>query len=169
MSRIDQEEILLKANKKLSWGILGFLALIPLVIILYIVKILPYTFEDIIIVCSCILFFSVLPFFVNKFFYNESFIAHCNLYCLELLVLMLIFNPVVDLSLLYFVLPIVSLIYLNRGILHKMSMIAFAGMILVKGSKLGYSIASDKSTAIDFNPMYMDLLVSTIEFIVLSR
>lgn len=168
MSGIDQKDILLKANKKLSLGILGFLVLIPLVVVLYIVKKLPYTFEDTIIVCGCILFFSVLPFFVNKFFYNESFIAHCNLYCLELLVLMLTFNPLVDLSLLYFVLPVVSLIYLNRGILHKMSMIAFAGMILVKGSKLGYSIVSGKSTKIDYNPMYMDLLVSTIEFIVLA-
>lgn len=81
---------------------------------------------------------------------------------------MLAYNPVADLSLLYFILPIVSLIYLNRGILHKMSMIAFAGMILVKGSKLGYLIVNGMGEKMDLNPLYTDLLVSTVEFIVLA-
>lgn len=168
MSGIDQKDILLKANKKLSLGILGFLLLIPLVVVLYIMEILPYTLEEMVITCGSILVLSVLPFLINKFFYNESFISNCNLYCLELLFLMLAFNPVVDLSLLYFVLPIVSMIYLNRGILHKMSMIAFAGMILVKGSKLGYLIVNGMGVETDLNPLYTDLLVSTVEFIVLA-
>lgn len=168
MSGIDQKDILLKANKKLSLGILGFLLLIPLVVVLYIMEILPYTLEEMVITCGSILVLSVLPFLINKFFYNESFIANCNLYCLELLFLMLAFNPVVDLSLLYFVLPIVSMIYLNRGILHKMSMIAFVGMILVKGSKLRYLIANGMGVETDLNPLYTDFLVSTVEFIVLA-
>ena len=119
MSGINQKDVLLRANKKLSLALLGFLGLIPLVVIVYHMGILPYSFNEMMVVCGCVLFFSVVPFVVNKFCYNEHIISSCNLYCLELLLLMLACNPILDLSLLYFILPIVSLIYLNRNILNK--------------------------------------------------
>lgn len=168
MSGIDQKGILLKANKKLSLALLGFLVLIPVVVILYNKHILPYSFNEMMIICGCVLFFSVIPSLMNKFCYNEYYISSCNLYCMEFLLLMLAYNPILDLSLLYFVLPIVSLIYLNRNILHKMSLIAFAGMILVKGSKLGYMVYSGNKPVNGWNTLYLDILVSTVEYIVLA-
>ncbi|MBQ1171054.1 MAG: response regulator [Lachnospiraceae bacterium] len=168
MSGINQKDVLLRANKKLSLALLGFLGLIPLVVIVYHMGILPYSFNEMMVVCGCVLFFSVVPFVVNKFCYNEHIISSCNLYCLELLLLMLACNPILDLSLLYFILPIVSLIYLNRNILHKMSMVAFVGMILVKGSKLGYFVYSGNKPADGWNTLYMDILVSTVEYIVMA-
>lgn len=168
MSGIDIKEILLKANKRLSLAILGFLLLIPLVVALFFMQILPYTMEELLIVCGCILVFSVAPFFINKFIYNEYFISSCNLYCLELLLLMLAYNPILDLSFVYFVLPVVSLIYLNRSILHKMSMIGFGGMLLVKGSKLGYYVFNGINLETKVNNLYSDFLVSTVEYIVLA-
>ena len=137
MTGMESKEIFTKANKKISFFLLGFLLLIPLVIVLYLTNILTYESKEVIALCVCVFILSVAPFFINRFSYNENFNCSCNLYCLELLLLAIAFNPLWDLTLVYLVMPVVSLIYFNRGVLHKMSIIAFLGMMFVKGVRLG--------------------------------
>lgn len=166
MSGVDIKKNLINANNKLSKALLGFLLLIPLVIALYFMKILPYTMEEIWIICGGILLLSVCPYFANKNLYNEFFLSSVHLYCLELLLLILAYNPVINLSFVYFILPIVSLIYLNRTIIHKMSLVAFGGMLLVKGSKIGYVVVNGIESGSDLNVRYMDLAILTVELII---
>lgn len=167
MAGIDIKGIMIKANKKLSFALLGFLLLIPVIWVLTFLDIMPYTRENLIVISISVFILSVAPFLVNKNFYNEFFISSCNLYCLELLLLMIAFNPIVDVNFVYFILPVVSFIYFNRTILHRMSLLAFVGMLLVKGSKLGYFAFSGLESGSELNPRYIDIAITTLELIIL--
>lgn len=166
MTGMESKEIFTKANKKLSFFLLGFLLLIPLVIVLYLTNILTYESNEVIALCVCFFILSVAPFFVNRFSYNENFNCSCNLYCLELLLLAIAFNPLWDLTLVYLVVPVVSLIYFNRGVLHKMSIIAFLGMLFVKGVRLGTIVFCGIASGSELHPYYTDLLIASIEYII---
>lgn len=166
MTGMESKEIFTKANKKLSFFLLGFLLLIPLVIVLYLTNILTYESNEVIALCVCVFVLSVAPFFINRFSYNENFNCSCNLYCLELLLLAVAFNPLWDLTLVYLVMPVVSLIYFNRGVLHKMSIIAFLGMLFVKGVRLGTIVFCGIASGSELHPYYTDLLISSVEYII---
>lgn len=166
MTGMDSKEIFTKANKKLSLYLLGFLLLIPLVIVLYLTNILTYESNEVIALCVCVFILSVAPFFINRFSYNENFNCSCNLYCLELLLLAIAFNPLWDLTLVYLVMPVVSLIYFNRGVLHKMSIIAFLGMLFVKGVRLGTIVFCGIASGSELHPYYTDLLIASVEYII---
>lgn len=166
MTGMESKEIFTKANKKLSFFLLGFLLLIPLVIVLYLTNILTYESNEVIALCVCVFILSVAPFFINRFSYNENFNCSCNLYCLELLLLAIAFNPLWDLTLVYLVMPVVSLIYFNRGVLHKMSIIAFLGMLFVKGVRLGTIVFCGIASGSELHPYYTDLLIASIEYII---
>lgn len=166
MTGMESKEIFTKANKKISFFLLGFLLLIPLVIVLYLTNILTYESNEVIALCVCVFILSVAPFFINRFSYNENFNCSCNLYCLELLLLAIAFNPLWDLTLVYLVMPVVSLIYFNRGVLHKMSIIAFLGMMFVKGVRLGTIVFCGIASGSELHPYYTDLLIASIEYII---
>ena len=51
MTGMESKEIFTKANKKLSFFLLGFLLLIPLVIVLYLTNILTYESNEVIAFC----------------------------------------------------------------------------------------------------------------------
>ena len=166
MTGMESKEIFTKANKKISFFLLGFLLLIPLVIVLYLTNILTYESNEVIALCVCVFILSVAPFFINRFSYNENFNCSCNLYCLELLLLAIAFNPLWDLTLVYLVMPVVSLIYFNRGVLHKMSIIAFLGMMFVKGVRLGTIVFCGIASGSELHPYYTALLIASIEYII---
>ena len=67
MTGMDSKEIFKKANQKISFSLLGFLLLIPLVIILYLTKVLPYEFNEVIALGVFIFVLSVAPYFINRF------------------------------------------------------------------------------------------------------
>ena len=168
MTGVDSKEIFKKANQKISFSLLGFLLLIPLVTILYLTKVLPYESNEVIALGVFIFVMSVVPYFINRFSYDESFNCSCNLYSLEFLLLAVAFNPLWDLTLVYLVMPIVSLVYFNRGVLHKMSIIAFLGMLFVKGVRLGTIFFGGIAGGSELRPYYIDLLISSIEYIIVS-
>lgn len=168
MTGMDSKEIFKKANQKISFSLLGFLLLIPLVTILYLTKVLPYESNEVIALGVFIFVLSVAPYFINRFSYDESFNCSCNLYSLEFLLLAVAFNPLWDLTLVYLVMPIVSLVYFNRGVLHKMSIIAFLGMLFVKGVRLGTIFFGGIAGGSELRPYYIDLLISSIEYIIVS-
>lgn len=168
MAGIDMKDILIKANRKLVFALLGFLALIPVVLILNYVHILNYSMDKQIIFCVVILLLSVVPFIVNKKSYNEVLGASFNLYCLEAFMLIIALNPIVELSFVFFVAPVVSLIYLNRALLHKMLVISFSGMVIVIGTKTAWIALNQLETASELNDRYMSLLYQAVELIVIS-
>ena len=168
MTGMDSKEIFKKANQKISFSLLGFLLLIPLVTILYLTKVLPYESNEVLALGVFIFVLSVVPYFINRFSYDESFNCSCNLYSLEFLLLAVAFNPLWDLTLVYLVMPIVSLVYFNRGVLHKMSIIAFLGMLFVKGVRLGTIFFGGIAGGSELRPYYIDLLIPSIEYIIVS-
>lgn len=170
MTGTDIVVLLRKTNRRLSKLLLLFLILIPAAAALYVFDSFPYSLAETIGICAVILFLSVFPFFAEKYSSNELWTASCCLYCLEILLLMLSYNSFFgfDVFALFLVMPIVSMMYLNRSILQKMVAVGFGGMLVVKIALLVSSLTIYQVGEQEASDMYYDLFLLSVQYIILT-
>lgn len=167
MSNEKMKRAAIKANGILSKSVLLFLFLIPIIFILQAAELSHYCMKELILAAVLILVLSIIPGIFNKISYNEELIANVTLLSMEILFMMLSMNPYVELSIIYILVPVISLIYCNQRITQRISLLCFLGMIGVCAYRSivlengGTGLYSDEV-------IYLTLLKFTVEFAVVA-
>jgi len=152
-----------KANGILSKTVLLFLFLIPFIFILQAAGVSHNSMEELISVTVLVLILSIVPSIFNKLSYNEELIANITLLSMEILFMMLSMNPHAELSIIYIVVPVISLIYCNKRITQRISLLSYLGMM---GVCVYRAFVIEKSGAGLYSDevIYLTLLKFTLEF-----
>lgn len=129
MSGEKIKKIAVKANKRLSGVLLAFLFLIPVIGILKAADILDICKNEMIAAVILIVALSLIPAVCNKILYNEEAITTITLMSMEALLLLISMNPYAELTVVYVLVPVVSLVYCNQKLTQRICLLSYIGMI----------------------------------------
>lgn len=163
MSNEKMKRAAVRANGILSKSVLLFLFLIPIIYILQATGVSHNSMEELVAVTVLILVLSVVPGIFNKLSYNEELIANITLLSMEILLMMLSMNPHAELSIIYVVVPVVSLIYCNQKITQRISLLSYMGMMGVCAYR-AFVIEESGTGLYSDEVIYLTLLKFTVEF-----
>lgn len=166
MSNEKMKKTAIRINKLLAKTLLLFLFLIPVIIVLQIAGICSLTEKELIIVGAAILLLSIVPGVLNKLLYNEEFITMVILVSFETLFMMISMNRFAELSIIYVLVPIISLLYRNQKVTQRISLLCYLGMIGVSIYRT-YSLEECNSSVYCSDVIYLTLLKFTLEFVIL--
>lgn len=167
MSGEKIKKIAIKANKRLSGLLPAFLFLIPIIVILKAAGILYITQNEMIIGFLLIFVLSLLPAVCNKILYNEEAITTITLMSMEVLLLLISMNPYAELTVVYVLVPVVSMVYCNQKLTQRICLLSYIGMLgiclyralILEGGGTG-SYAEET--------LYLTLLKFTLEFLAVT-
>lgn len=167
MTNDKMKKMAIKVNGILSKAILLFLFLIPAICILQVAGISGLSMEEIIFGVVLIVVLCVVPGIFNKISYNEELIATVVLMAVEILLILVSMNPYAELSVIYMVVPVVSLFYCNQRLTQRVCLLCYLGMIfacIYRAATLDGCrfIIGDDST------VYLMLLKFTLEYILVA-
>lgn len=163
MSNEKMKRAAVKANGILSKSVLLFLFLIPIIFILQAAGVSHNSMEELAAVTVLILVLSVIPGIFNKLSYNEELIANITLLSMEILFMMLSMNPHAELSIIYIVVPVISLIYCNQRLTQRISLLSYVGMMGVCAYR-AFVIKESGTGLYSDEFIYLTLLKFTVEF-----
>lgn len=167
MSNEKMKKTAIRINKILSSVLLLFLFIIPVVFILKVLGIGMLTEKELVLISVVILLLSVVPGVLNKLLYNEEFISMTILLSLELLFMIISLNRFVELSIIYVLVPAISLLYCNQKITQRISLLCYLGMIGV-GIYRTYQMEDCNSSVYCSDVIYLTLLKFTVEFVLFA-
>lgn len=116
------------------------------------------------------LFFAVaatFPYFCCKHCYNEHFNRIVCLLCLELILCVLACNNVIHLDFLFMLLPVISILYLDRELFVKTSIYCFFAMVVTK--IVSYQLLSKDSDVWIrgiYQNVYEEMIILILEYII---
>lgn len=167
MSGEKIKKIAIQANKKLSGMLPAFLFLIPMIGILKAAGILNISRNEIILGVILIFALSLIPAVCNKILYNEEAITTITLMSLEALLLLISINPYAELTVVYVLVPVVSLFYCNQKLTQRICLLCYIGMI---GICLYRALILNECGAGDYGEeaIYLTLLKFTLEFLAVT-
>lgn len=167
MSGEKMKKIAIKANTVLSKLILIFLFLIPIIGILQAAGFSCASQKELPIVIAIILVLSLLPYICNKALYNEEMITSVTLLSMEILFLMISLNPYAELTIVYVLVPVISLVYCNQRLTQRVCLLCYLGMIAVCLYR-AMSMANGGMGADNESAVYLTLLKFTLEFLAVT-
>lgn len=152
-----------KANHVLSGAVLLFLLLIPLIGILWVTGYFSASVEELVTIGIIILVLSIIPAISNKILYREDMVTTLTLLCMEGLFLLVSMNPYAQLTVLYVLVPVISMLYCNQRLTQRICLICYLGMVGVSlcetSIRKQWGIESS-----DAQSVYLFILRLTFEF-----
>ncbi|MBR4759899.1 MAG: response regulator [Lachnospiraceae bacterium] len=141
-----------KINSILSKAVLVFLILCPVVILINSAGITEYSVRQLVEINAVLLVFSVLPSIFVSRSYDDNSNRFVILACMEIVVCLLVINPVINVAMLYILVPIVSLVYLRRDIFVSVARNCFFVLLIMEAVKFYGYIRS--ATDLTLNSLY---------------
>ena len=121
-----------QVNSILSKSAIVMLILCPVLFLINLAGITGYGQMQLIRICVVIGVLSLLPFILNSKIYNENLNRILVLGCIEAVACIVGMNPVVRINMLYLLVPIVSVMYLQRDFFFHVARNCFFVMLLVE-------------------------------------
>ncbi len=121
-----------QVNSILNKISLGMLILCPVLFLTNLVGVTGYDLTQMIWICGAIAVLSLVPFLFCSRIYNENINRILTLTCMETVVCIVGLNPVVRVDMLYLLVPIVSVMYLQRDFFFRVARNGFFMMLIVE-------------------------------------
>ncbi len=127
-----QEKNMQQANSILSRGALAFLILCPVIVLVCRSGIMTMSLGEMAGVCGLIAVLSLIPFLGSQRIFNEEMFRDLTLSCIEAIVCIIGLNPIINVSMLYLLVPMISVIYLKKATFLKIARNCFFAMLMVE-------------------------------------
>lgn len=167
MSRDERTENAKKINRFLAKVILVFLIFIPVLFVLLQIEKSTIPLPVLLGICFVFMFGSLFPLFANRIFYDEGLIANLILFCMAGMFLLIAINPFVELSGIYILLPLLSLLYCDEKLSLRMCLTGYFIMIFAcffRNSCLDKSISLVYSN----DNIYITILKFSLEYLLFA-
>lgn len=158
MNKAEMNKILAKAN-------LLFLALCPMLFLMNQSHLVSYETGTMLEICLAIIVFSVTPYIFSVHAYNDDIIRIVTLTCMEILICMIGFNGYAKVSLIFVLVPLVSLLYLEESIFLNAARYCLVGELVVYGCRIYEQIQSNMHA--EYKLGYQDLIFQVLEYVIL--
>ncbi|MCR5338911.1 MAG: response regulator [Lachnospiraceae bacterium] len=157
-----------KINSILSKAVLVFLILCPVVILVNSAGITEYSVRRLVEINIALLVFSVLPSLFCARSYDDNSCRFVILTCIEVIVCLLVVNPVVNVTMLYILVPIISLVYLKKEIFVKVARNCFFALLVVEAVKFYAFIRSDTNLTVNslYEQSYESLIPTILGYVI---
>lgn len=156
-----------RVNEILRWVPLVFLIICPALLIMYQAGVLKYRFSSILEACVFIVIACVFPLFFSKYAYNEEWNRCVCLTVIEFFVAILAVTEVLDINLLYALVPMLSILYVNTRIFVHSARNCFFVMLAAEITKYSYHMRMWARKDIIYQADYMGFVALVLEYCIL--
>lgn len=131
-------------------------------------NLLTYSTGRVIEICICIVVGSVAPLVIGHYSYDENLNCMACLACVELIFCLIARNNIVKVDIVYMLMPVISLLYLDKKIYLRSLMGGFLVMVLIKLTDFLWVYRMKRYDLYTYRESYMTLISLVIEYIILA-
>lgn len=157
----------IEINEAVAKFILAFLILCPFLIIANAAGIMELTIKQMAEICGIIICLSVAPVIVVHYSYSEMLNRCVCLTCMQLLVCLLALNQLLEMHIMFILVPLVSLLYMQTGIFFHTARNCFGTLVAIKLVLLYEAYADSVSRKEAIRIDYLDVVVLFIEYLLI--
>ncbi len=156
-----------KINNILRWFSVGFLILCPALFLAREGGMIAYDLSTLIKACVLITALCLFPVFFVKYSYNEKMNRAVCLVVLEIMICIIGCNGVVKISLAYALVPLLSVLYIDREIFVNTARYCFLAMLIVKAVTFLFRLQISLKNEVAYEAEYLPFVAIVLEYIVI--
>lgn len=156
-----------KVNEIFRWIPLVFLILCPALLIMKQAGMINYRFSYIIELCVGIVVLCVFPLFFSKYAYNEVWNRYVCLTVIEFFICILAGSRVINITLLYAFVPLLSVLYVDSKVFVHTARNCFVALLMVEISKYLYNFKLSLEQDEIYRADYMGFVALVLEYVVI--
>ncbi len=156
-----------KVNEILRWVPLVFLILCPALLIMKQAGVLSYRFSSVLEVCIFIIIICIFPLVFSKYAYNEELNRCICLTVIEFFVGVLAVTEVLDINMLYALVPMLSILYVDSRVFFHSARNCFLVLVVVEITKYFYHLREWARKDIIYQADYMGFVALVLEYCIL--
>jgi len=155
-----------RVNSIIRWFPIAFLILCPMVLIAGQSGMLPFDVSVGIRICIGLVVICVFPVIFSRYSYHESWSRCVSLTVIEILVCLLSCSDVANVSLLYALVPLIALLYVEPEIFIHTARNCFIAMVIVEIGLFVYRYQEAIKTDGVYQADYLGFLTLLLEYVI---
>ncbi len=161
---IDNER---KVNEIFRWIPLVFLIMCPAIFIMNQAGMIEYELSFLVGVCIAIVILCVFPLVFSRYSYNEMWNRCICLTIIECFICVLAVSEVIDITILYAFVPLLSLLYVDPSIFIHTARNCFIALLVVEIGKFVYKFQMSIKNDMLYQADYMAFVALVLEYLLL--
>ena len=156
-----------RVNELLRWVPLVFLILCPVLLVMKQAGVINYKFSSIVEACVVIIIICIFPLFFSKYAYNEDWNRCICLTAIEFFVAGLAVTEIINIHLLYALVPMLSVLYVNKQIFVHCAGNCFFVLLGAEMIKVFFHLRLWATKGISYHVDYLGFVILVLEYVII--